>query len=177
MKNLVKGGVIAVAAVACASVAFAGSQTVKQSASENTLAKSLIAGEMMQADAQLVAQAAIPRVQTTASAQQDAAKAKQAEQAARQQQLRRQRQLRQQQAARRQQLNRYQPATAEQVKAAEKIRQEEAAQTVENPAEAFASFEATFVDPNAVSSVSTSNEQAVQNVEETLSPSAPTSSN
>ena len=174
MKNLVKGGVIAVA-VACASVAFAGSQTVKQSASENTLAKSLIAGEMMQADAQLVAQAAIPRAQV--STQQDAAKAKQAEQVARQQQLRRQRQLRQQQAARRQQLNRYQPATAEQVKAAEKIRQEEAAQTVENPAEAFASFEATFVDPNAVSSVSTSNEQAVQNVEETLSPSAPTSSN
>lgn len=187
MKKLMQGGTIAVAVIMCASFAFAGSQ---QSVSDNTLVKSLISGKMTQAQTQLVAQTAIPRAQTTADTanqqqatkqqQAAAAKAKQAQQqAARQQQTVRQQQLMRQQQMIRQQ--RAQAARQQQAQAATAAATAEAQQNFaaaqENPLAAFESFESTFVAPEAVSDISAATEQAVQNVEETLSPSAPTSSN
>ena len=175
MNNLTKGGLIAVAAVV---FAFVGAQSAlgKNTVAADNSAKSFITGKMSAADAQQVAQAAIPRAQaTTTPAQQQTAdaKAKQAQQAARQQQLLRQQQLRQQQAARQQQLRQQQVAGQQKEVAA--VAQKEV-ETTEEPAEAFAAFEATFVAPDVVENVSAAMEQSEQNVtetEEVLSPSAP----
>ena len=177
MKKLMKGGLVAVAAVACASFAFAAGE---QSASDNTLVKGLISGEMTQAQPQLVAQTAVPRAQATANpARQQTAQQKQAAAAkakqAQQQANRQQQTIRQQQLMRQQQILRQQRMQAARQQAA--AAQQNVAAVANEGAAAFESFESTFVNPEAVSEVSTAAEQAVQNVEETLSPSAPTASN